>query len=588
MIIDKVFFSYNSQALQKEYADYDVTGAINFENIVDMQLRVGFFSADDRERTPEFMVATSTELYTELGVRRLAEAEVVLSSELNLEEYLVFLERQERKVKGVAEKPIVLVDREDFEDLRQKYLIDKVHLRTAEPEPEADEARKQEREFEQQAQIISEFVGLEYAKVLKMVRTVDSDFSLTSKLNALIKEEQKKLEAERKKKQEEEEEAKRREKNQQEGLFDVGEEEEKKADDTQEAQELLDVQELKKLKKEQMTPEELRRKQEKQQQKERDEMISQVLDLVQEDVATAMKFELKERKKLEQQTAEALFKSVKGFTEASAYGEYRQSLDLLFTLYARRILQKILTIKFEESLATMLNSQERKQQFTKFLKIVSNEAIFVNFNTRNKKLVRNIDELMRRIVVKCKADPDHKPFIDELFREDVLQASKDLIKHLRGEKLRSVRVQFSSEEKATKYSNPYFVLSVSKIFLEHCPDDLLREDVLQTLIEQFLTLAYMFNKDPQLKVKINEFILNILEAVQKNYSKLSFKLKEQLQQMWMFKSIVEKYTYNATSTEQVYLRHHLLLLEILMKLLHLKKLSKKEVHSIYTKNETIL
>ena len=41
-----------------------------------------------------------------------------------------------------------------------------------------------------------------------------------------------------------------------------------------------------------------------------------------------------------------------------------------------------------------------------------------------------------------------------------------------------------------------------------------------------MTLSYMFNKDPELKVKINEFILNILEVVQKNYSKLSFTLKE--------------------------------------------------------------
>ena len=98
----------------------------------------------------------------------------------------------------------------------------------------------------------------------------------------------------------------------------------------------------------------------------------------------------------------------------------------------------------------------------------------------------------------------------------------------------------------------------------------------------------MFNKDPELKVKINEFILNVLESVQKNYQKISFKLKEQLQQMWMFKNIVEKYVFNATSTESVYHRHYLLLLEILMKLLHLKKISKKEVHSIYTKNETIL
>ena len=55
----------------------------------------------------------------------------------------------------------------------------------------------------------------------------------------------------------------------------------------------------------------------------------------------------------------------------------------------------------------------------------------------------------------------------------------------------------------------------------------------------------------------------------------------------MFKSIVEKYTYNG-SEESTYHRHHLLILEILMKLLHLKKLSKKEVHSIYSKNEVIL
>lgn len=51
---------------------------------------------------------------------------------------------------------------------------------------------------------------------------------------------------------------------------------------------------------------------------------------------------------------------------------------------------------------------------------------------------------------------------------------------------------------------------------------------------------------------------------------------------------MEKYNFNATSTDTVYQRHHLLLLEILMKLLHLKKLSKKEIHSIYTKNETLL
>jgi hypothetical protein len=128
-----------------------------------------------------------------------------------------------------------------------------------------------------------------------------------------------------------------------------------------------------------------------------------------------MKFELKERKKLEQQTAEALFKSIKGFSEVNAYSEYQGSLDLLFTLYSRRILQKILTVKFEESLSLMLNSSERKQQFKQFLKIISNEAVFVKFNTRNKKQQKNIEKLLRRIVVKCKAEPAYRGFIDELF-----------------------------------------------------------------------------------------------------------------------------------------------------------------------------
>ena len=93
VIIDKVFFSYNIKTYEKFYTDYDLVGALNFENIVDMQLRVGFFDKDERVKTPEFLIITSTDLYTELGIKRLSEAEVILTCDLNLEEYLVFLER---------------------------------------------------------------------------------------------------------------------------------------------------------------------------------------------------------------------------------------------------------------------------------------------------------------------------------------------------------------------------------------------------------------------------------------------------------------------------------------------------------------
>jgi len=49
------------------------------------------------------------------------------------------------------------------------------------------------------------------------------------------------------------------------------------------------------------------------------------------------------------------------------------------------------------------------------LKIISNEAIFVKFNTRNKKQIKAIDDLLKRIIIKCKSDQSLKGFIDELF-----------------------------------------------------------------------------------------------------------------------------------------------------------------------------
>lgn len=123
VIIDKVFLSYNTSPKEKVYMDYDLVGALNFDNIVDMQMRVGFYNAaDENFKTPEFLVIKSTDLYTENGLRKFAESEVVMTSdELNIDEYLVFLERQEKKHKGLAEKPLIIVDQSDFEEIIRLY-----------------------------------------------------------------------------------------------------------------------------------------------------------------------------------------------------------------------------------------------------------------------------------------------------------------------------------------------------------------------------------------------------------------------------------------------------------------------------------
>ena len=97
-------------------------------------------------------------------------------------------------MKGIGEKPLVMVDTDDFEDIHRKYLVEQVHLKVQFEEEQVGD------EMEEQAKVISEWTGLEEEKVVKMMKTVESDFSLASKLNGLIKEEQKKVEEERKKK----------------------------------------------------------------------------------------------------------------------------------------------------------------------------------------------------------------------------------------------------------------------------------------------------------------------------------------------------------------------------------------------------
>lgn len=199
-----MFFSYNTNPVDKIYTDYDLVGALNFDNIVDMQMRVGFYKADEHFITPEFLVIRSTDLYTENGLRRLSEAEVVLTSdELNIDEYLVFLERQERKIKGLSEKPLIIIDTTDFDEVVRLYQVEQVHLKayTDAYDVEVEKLSDNERN----SKIISEWSGLDKAAILKMLAggTVDSDFTLTSKINGLIKEEQKKAEEKKKKADEE-------------------------------------------------------------------------------------------------------------------------------------------------------------------------------------------------------------------------------------------------------------------------------------------------------------------------------------------------------------------------------------------------
>ena len=177
-------------------------------------------------------------------------------------------------------------------------------------------------DVEAHAAILSEWSGIDRQAIVKMLNNggVDTDFTLTSKLNGLIKEEQKKID-EKKKREDEIEQKKKIQKVQELANASAGGiKEEAKVEVEVKGDEVkleeIKVEEIKldEVKKEggpvdkdlrlkdQAAPkreiDEVAKRKEKEK-KDRDEMISMVLELVQEDTTQTMKFELKERKKLE-------------------------------------------------------------------------------------------------------------------------------------------------------------------------------------------------------------------------------------------------------------------------------------------------
>ena len=80
----------------RQYFDIDLASALNFENIVDIPLKVTWFKAikPKSKKAIEFMLIDTPECFTEAGLKRIEEAEVILTNtDLNLEDYMTFLEK---------------------------------------------------------------------------------------------------------------------------------------------------------------------------------------------------------------------------------------------------------------------------------------------------------------------------------------------------------------------------------------------------------------------------------------------------------------------------------------------------------------
>ena len=137
------------------------------------------------------MLIDTPECFTEAGLKRIEEAEVILTNtDLNLEDYMTFLEKQEKKHKNISEKPILTIEMDDFNKLKQ--LVEKGEISLG--------IKAESEKGLSKAEILHRWTGFPIEKLQKVLKSLKTDFQLTNKLVGIIKEEEKrKAEAEKKK-----------------------------------------------------------------------------------------------------------------------------------------------------------------------------------------------------------------------------------------------------------------------------------------------------------------------------------------------------------------------------------------------------
>jgi len=287
VVIDKAFFSYNISQKEKKYFDYDLVGALNFENIVDMQLKVGFFISDETIKSPEFLIINGPDLFTPIGLKRFSDCEIALTTGLNLEEYQVYLEKQERTIKGISEKPLIMIDQEDFDDVIAKYRNNEEFEKVLNYQQVKDSMSKQE-EVKEQSVILAEWTNLDQGKIEKALKNVENEFTLASKINGLIRQELKRIEQQKKKKLEREEKMKKlkEEGKQQQEIETIIKEEEDKKEEEEKEEHFEEVEEekfeeLKGEEKPKIDPKVIEKRKREKIEQEKEAMMMMVLDLVQ-------------------------------------------------------------------------------------------------------------------------------------------------------------------------------------------------------------------------------------------------------------------------------------------------------------------
>lgn len=244
----------------------------------------------------------------------------------------------------------------------------------------------------------------------------------------------------------------------------------------------------------------------------------------------------------------AYHSKVNGFSDDEALpGEYEVILKRLFSMYCRQIFWSLIQNDDVEAIFEQIwdqtpsskeepsNSEDDKQMmsslraFCNFIKVIGNEC----FITNNKKYIESFRSFLKKVVQTCcKKDSKYKSLLTIMIKEAFIESYHEYFGELVGDSSefnKHIYDYFQSESKAEQLMNPIILNEILTLVFQHDVSIIFAN--LVDIVSLYAAVSIYFSGDNDLKNKVFEQIIRILELARKSYLDKSLDHQVSLQQI---------------------------------------------------------
>jgi hypothetical protein len=249
---------------------------------------------------------------------------------------------------------------------------------------------------------------------------------------------------------------------------------------------------------------------------------------------------------------------------------------------------------FDEILNICLGSEADSDNFLTFIKIIGNESVIMNLQTRNDQDLNEVRKILNNIVCNSKNDNGKlKKFVQKAFSKALVKDSVDHIAEILKAAPKDVLSYFKKEEMACKSLNPFAFVDLTEMLLKEVPDVLFEapKGEFKQLLTIILLNAMIYRGDAKLLNKLYGLFLKIASHICLYVDFIPKSVKGDILSLKILQKMIKatNYDYGSTSVNSIKVtEEQKLILEIIFQLNEIESKTRSVgLESMYEISESV-